>query len=75
MAKMPDGTTLVPWLGGRPMLWDFTCPNTLAPSHLSKTSVLARAAASEAEVCKSIKYSNFIHLHIFIPVTIETLGV
>jgi len=60
---------------GHPMLWDFTCPDTLAPSHLSKTSVLAGAAASEAEVRKTTKYSNFIHSHIFIPVAIENRGV
>jgi len=73
--KRPDGTTLIPWSGGRSMLWDFTCPDTLATSHLSKTSVLVGAAASEAEVRKSTKYSNFIHSHIFIPVAIDLWGV
>jgi len=57
------------------MLWDFTCPDTLAPSHLIKTSVQAGAAASEAEVRKTTKYFNFIHSHIFIPIAMETLGV
>jgi len=72
--KRPDGTTLIPLSGGRPMLWDFTCSDTLAPSHLSKISVLAGAAAVETQVKKNTKYSNFIHWHIFIPVAIETLG-
>ena len=73
--KRPDGATLIPWSGGRSMLWDFTCPDTLAPSHLSKTTVLAGAAASEAEDRNRIKYSNFFHTHQFIPVAVETLGV
>lgn len=73
--KRPDGTTLIPWSGGRSMLWDFTCPDTLAPSHLHKTTVLAGAAASEAEARKTLKYSDFLHSHKFIPVAVETLGV
>jgi len=73
--KRPYGTTLIPWSGGRPMLWNFICPDTLTPSHLSKTSILDEAAESEAEVCKNTKYFNFIHPHIFIPVAIVTLGV
>jgi len=35
--KKPDGTTLIPWAVGRPLFLDFTCPDTLAPSHLTKT--------------------------------------
>jgi len=57
------------------MLWDFTCPDTLAPSHLPKTTVLAGAAASQAEDRKRLKYSKFLHTHVFIPVAVETLGV
>jgi len=57
------------------MLQDFTCPDTLAHSHLSKTSILAGAAAAEEEVQKTTKYSNFIHPHVFIPDAIETFGV
>jgi len=29
--KRPDGMTLVPSSGGRSMVLDFTCPDTLAP--------------------------------------------
>ena len=29
--KRPDGATHIPWSRGRCLLWDFTCPDTLAP--------------------------------------------
>ena len=36
--KRPDGMSLIPWRRGLPLLWDFACSDTLAPSHLA-TSV------------------------------------
>ena len=33
--KRPDGLTVLPWANGRCMVWDFTCPDTLATSHLN----------------------------------------
>ena len=36
--KKPDGMSLIPWLRGLPLLWDFTCCDTLAPSNLSTSS-------------------------------------
>jgi len=47
--KRPDGATLIPWSYGRFLVWDFTCPDTPAPSHLVNTSRVAGAAASMAE--------------------------
>ena len=35
--KRPDGATLDPWHSGRYLVWDFTCPDTFAPSHLSSS--------------------------------------
>ena len=32
-AKRPDGMTLIPWEGGRSLLWDFTSCDTLVQSH------------------------------------------
>ena len=66
--------TLIPWSAGRSMLWNFTCPDTLAPSHLHKCLVFAGAAASEAEDHKTLKYSDFLYSHRFLPVAVETLG-
>ena len=28
--KRPDGMTNIPWSHGRHLVWDFTCPDTLA---------------------------------------------
>jgi len=64
--KRPDCRTLVP------IVWDFTCLDTLTPSHLSKTMFQARAAASMAEPRKYLKYEDISHTHIFIPVAVET---
>ena len=35
----PDGITSVPWKCGRPLSWDFTCPDTFAASHVALASV------------------------------------
>ena len=48
--KRPDGSTLIPWSGGRLLVWDFTSPDTLAPLHLPKTVFLAGGAVSVAEI-------------------------
>ena len=29
-----DGMSLIPWWRGLPLVWDFTCSDTLAPSNL-----------------------------------------
>jgi len=71
--KRPDGATLIPWFCGRSLVWDFTCPDTLAPSHLVNTSRLAGAAASVTR--KVAKYSALSPSHHFMPVAIETMGV
>jgi len=72
--KRPDGMTLVPWSGGRSIVWDFTLPDTLAPSHISKIMFQVGAAASMAEARKCLKYEDIGHTHIFIPVAVETMG-
>lgn len=70
----PDGVTLLPWRRGVPMIWDFTCPDSLAPSHLSITSATAGAAAEAAEGAKAHKYSSFSPSYKIIPIAVETLG-
>jgi len=74
--RRPDGTTLDPWHSGRYLAWDFTCPDTLAPSHLSHSSLAAGSVAEGAETRKQAKYADLVASgdFIFAPVAIETLG-
>ena len=72
--KWPDGMTNVAWSHGRHLVWDFTCPDTLAPSHLRSTATEAGSAAKEAEERKVSKYRSIAAYHTFIPVAVETLG-
>jgi len=70
----PDGATFVPWARGKCLVWDFTCPDTLAPSHIHKSSLAAGSVALEAEVKKSSKYSVLSVAHTFVPIAVETFG-
>ena len=74
--KRPDGATLDPWHSGRYLVWDFTCPDTLAPSHLNHSSQAAGSAAERAEVLKQTKYAELVASgdFLFAPIAIETLG-
>ncbi|XP_073960116.1 uncharacterized protein [Choristoneura fumiferana] len=72
--KRPDGMTLIPWSRGRPLVWDATCVDTLAPSHIHATSGQAGAAAASAESNKRRKYAALGEACIFTPFGVETLG-
>jgi hypothetical protein len=72
--KRPDGVSLIPWARGRCLTWDVTSPDTLAPSHLHVTSLLAGAAAQKAEAAKTAKYAAIATTHAFVPLAFETLG-
>ena len=72
--KRPDGMTLVPWLRGRALVWDYTCVDTMAESHKTETSTVAGGAAQKAFDKKQQKYSDISNDHCFIPVAMETFG-
>lgn len=72
--KRPDGMTLVPWKMGQPLVWDATCVDTLALSHLRGTAVKAGSAANSAENLKRRKYAGINSGCIFEPFGVETLG-
>ena len=72
--RRPDGVTIVPWERGKALVWDATCPDTLASSYSVRASREAGAVASYAENRKDDIYANLNLNHIFVPVVVETLG-
>jgi len=58
----------------RCMVWDVTCPDTLAPSHLNRAVTGPGAVASFAEVNKCLKYDEISRTHVFIPIAVESMG-
>ena len=54
----------------------FTCPDTLAPSHLNRSSTAAGSAAVMAEGRKRAKYGELARSgdYLFVPIAVETLG-
>ena len=63
---------LVSWKGGRVLVWDVTCVDTLAPSHRQLASREAGAVAASAEQRKN---AHLEATHHFVPIAVETLGV
>ena len=61
--------------GESTIVWDATCPDTLAHSYQQISSREAGAVAAEAERCKKLKYANLNSSYCFAPVAVETLGV
>ena len=66
---------MVPWRGGKILIWDATCPDTFASSYEPLATREAGAVAAEAEHGKRQKYANLDGNHFFVPVAVETLGV
>lgn len=72
--KRPDGLSVLPWANGRCLVWDFTCPDTLAASHLNAAVLSPGAVANAAESLKVAKYRSLSALYRFVPIAVETLG-
>ena len=73
--KRPDGISMVPWRHGRVLVWDATCPDTFAPSHVSSAATSSSAIAKQAEQAKKAKYAHLDASHYFVPLVVETSGV
>ena len=66
--------TLAPWHSGCLLVWDATCPDTLAPSYRAHATQESGKVAASAEERKCEKYQGLPPGHFFTPVAIETLG-
>ena len=73
--KRPDGCSILPWRSGKVLVWDATCPDTYAPSHVSTAAREPGAVAVQAEHLKMTKYSHLESDYLFVPFAIETSGV
>lgn len=71
----PDGITVFPFSRGRSLVWDCTCVDTYAESHLNQSAVEAGSAARAAEDRKRRKYATLAGAHQFEPIAVETTGV
>ena len=73
--KRLNGATVMPWKGGRILVWDATCSDTFAPSHLQLATREAGAVADQVERRKMAKYIELAATHHFVPEAIESTGV
>ena len=64
----------MPWSCGQSLAWDFTCPDRLAASHLSRAVTSPGQVANHAEQLKREKYAELSTEYKFIPIAIKTLG-
>ena len=55
-------------------MWDFTCRDTLAASHVVGTSREIGKGAVEAEASKLALYKELVNQYDVIPVAMETFG-
>ena len=72
--KRPDGMTIFPWRMGKCMVWDFTCSDTFAPSHLEVSSNHFGKVAERAEQAKLTKYEQLERDFEIVPICVETMG-
>ena len=73
--KRPDGAAVLPWRTGRILVWNATCSDTFAPSHIDLATGGAGAVVDKAEERKKVKYAELATTHLFIPLAVETTGV
>ena len=65
---------MILWKEGKPLVWDVTCPDTLALSYRAQATSSAGAVADLAEGRRVDKYSSLGVGYYFTPIAIETFG-
>ena len=73
--RRPDGMTVIPFKNGKPLVWDSTCSDTFAATHINHTALQPGYAADHAEANKRQKYNNLTDRYFFEPIAVETSGV
>ena len=73
--KRPDGLSITPWSNDCPLVWDATCWDTFAPSHILQASRGQGIVADMAPQKKWGVYEEISRTHIFVPMAVETSGV
>ena len=71
----PDGVTVVLCKNGKSLIWDATCPDTLARSYRAAATSSTGAVAARAKTRKLAKYDSLAQSHTIVPEAIESLGV
>ena len=72
--KRPDGMTIIPWSRGRLLVWDATCCDVFAASHIGAAVSEPGAVAAKAEDKKVSKYCHLDACYQFVPVAVEACG-
>ena len=72
--KRPDGLTLIPFEGGKALIWDVTVVCSSADSYIYLAVQGAGCVAEMAASRKESKYVNLQNQYIFQPIAVETLG-
>ena len=72
--KRPDGMTIFSWKKGKCMVWDLTCSNTFAPSHIDVSSNHLEKMAEQAEQAKLTKYEKLERDFEIVPICVKTMG-
>ena len=76
--KRPHGLTLIPWRGGRSLVWDVTVVSPLAAFYVDREATDAGTVSNMAATRKTEKYSKYSTLssaYQFEPIAVESLGV
>ena len=72
--KRPDGLTLIPWQGGKPLVWDATVVTPLASSYVDRVAMGAGVVSDLAADRKLDKYSSLSWAYTIQPIAVDNLG-
>ena len=67
--------TIIPWSRGQLLVWNATCCNIFAASHIGAVVSEPQAVAAKAEVNKVSRYCHLDACYQFVPVAMETCGI